>query len=134
MLVIQSGIRERKRQKNEVNKIHSSALSPYNAKDGEQNSSGRSPGFWLQTLLISPSHPKQDSGFSSHVRGDETLTSYSSATVSDLHRLPYSAETSCHGHLMKTLGIITSLSILIGFLPCQPVEWLGYVTKTPFFD
>jgi hypothetical protein len=67
MLVIQSGIRERKRQKNEVNKIHSSALSPYNAKDGEQNSSGRSPGFWLQTLLISPSHPKQDSGFSSHM-------------------------------------------------------------------
>jgi len=115
-------------------RCHNSALSPYNAKDGEQNSSGRSPGFWLQTLLISPSHPKQDSGFSSHVWGDETLTSYSSATASDLHRLPYSAAIRYRGHLMKTLGIITFLSILIGFLPCQPVEcsWCETLFRASF--
>jgi len=64
MLVTWDEIRARKRRKNEVNRIHRSALSPYNAKDREQSSSGRSPGFWLQTLLISPSHPKQDGGFS----------------------------------------------------------------------
>lgn len=46
------------------------------------------------------------------------LTSYSSATASDSHRLPYSTETSCQGHLVKTL-CITSLSILVGFPHCQ---------------
>jgi hypothetical protein len=50
------------------------------------------------------------------------LTSYSSATASDLHRLPYSAVTSCHGHLMKTLCMVTFVSIPIGFLYCQCVE------------
>jgi hypothetical protein len=58
MLVTWEEIREGQRQKNEAMRIHHSALSPYNAKDREQSSSGRSPGFWLQTLLISPSHPK----------------------------------------------------------------------------
>ena len=50
------------------------------------------------------------------------LTSYSSATASDLHRLPYSAVTSCHGHLMKTLCMVTFVSIHSGFLYCQCVE------------
>jgi len=55
-------------------------------------------------------------------KADEMLTSYSSATASVLHRLPYSAATLCHGHLMKTLCIVTFLSIPIGFLCCQRVE------------
>ena len=39
----------------------SAARSSY-AKDGEHPSSGRSPGSWLQTLLILPSHSIQNGG------------------------------------------------------------------------
>jgi hypothetical protein len=110
------GNKGRWRQKHEVHKIHSSALSPYNAKDREQAhqagllASGSkcfssTTGQWLLLSL----------------RGDEMLTSYSSATASDSHRLPYSTETSCQGHLVKTLCIVTSLSILIGFPHCQRI-------------
>ena len=56
----------------------SAARSSY-AKDGEHPSSGRSPGSWLQTLLILPSHSIQNSGWLSSSREDELLTSYSSA-------------------------------------------------------
>jgi hypothetical protein len=38
------------------------ARSSY-AKDREHPSSGRSPGSWLQTLLILPSHSIQNSGW-----------------------------------------------------------------------
>jgi|SRR5215467_92328 len=50
--------------------------------------SGRSPGFWLQALLDLPSHPLGQWLTLVHKREDELLTSYSSATASDLHRLP----------------------------------------------
>ncbi len=40
----------------------SAARSSY-AKDREHPSSGRSPGSWLQTLLILPSHSIQNSGW-----------------------------------------------------------------------
>ncbi len=40
----------------------SAARSSY-AKDREHPSSGRSPGSWLQTLLSSPSHSIQNSGW-----------------------------------------------------------------------
>jgi hypothetical protein len=54
------------------------ARSSY-AKDREHPSSGRSPGSWLQALLILPSHSMQNGGWLSSSRGDESLTSYSSA-------------------------------------------------------
>ena len=54
------------------------ARSSY-AKDYEHISSGRSPGFWLLTLLILPSHPISESGLISLTKEDESLTSYSSA-------------------------------------------------------
>ena len=54
------------------------ARSSY-AKDGEHPSSGRSPGSWLQSLLILPSHSIANSGWLSSSREDELLTSYSSA-------------------------------------------------------
>jgi hypothetical protein len=38
------------------------ARSSY-AKDGEHPSLGRSPGSWLQSLLILPSHSMQNSGW-----------------------------------------------------------------------
>ncbi len=63
-------------------------VRPFDAKERQLTSSGRSPDFWLQALLISPSHHLQDSGY---FLSDKLLTSYSSATVSDFHRLPYSA-------------------------------------------
>jgi len=66
----------------------SAARSSY-AKDCEHPSLGRSPGSWLQTLLILPSHSIQNSGWLSLSWEDELLTSYSSATAPDLHRLPY---------------------------------------------
>ncbi len=49
------------------------------AKDGELPSLGRSPGSWLQSLLILPSHSISNSGWLSSSREDELLTSYSSA-------------------------------------------------------
>jgi len=54
------------------------ARSSY-AKDREHPSSGRSPGSWLQSLLILPSHSMQNGGWLSSSREDELLTSYSSA-------------------------------------------------------
>jgi len=54
------------------------ARSSY-AKDHEQTSSGRSPGFWLQSLLILPSHSLWNSGFTCLMKMVDMLTSYSSA-------------------------------------------------------
>ena len=38
------------------------AARSFYAKDHEHISLGRSPGFWLQTLLVSPSHSILNSG------------------------------------------------------------------------
>jgi hypothetical protein len=54
------------------------ARSSY-AKDREQISSGRSPGFWLQSLLIQPSHSFLEQWLHWFHEKDEMLTSYSSA-------------------------------------------------------
>src|SRR5690349_1812504 len=56
------------------------------AKDHEQNSPGRSPDFWLRAT-----HQAFPFNKRTVARGDERITSYSSATASDFHRLPYSA-------------------------------------------
>jgi hypothetical protein len=49
--------------------------------------------------LIGPSHSCEQW----LIRVDETLASYSSATASALHRLPYSAEIVNFSHLMKKI-------------------------------
>ncbi len=65
---------------------------PHLAKDREQNLQGRSPGFWLQTHSILSSHPDtQDSD----IPFNRALTSHSSATAPDFHRLPYYAPALC---------------------------------------
>jgi len=78
------------------------ALAPrsFDAKDREQTKLGRSPGFWLQTHLFSPSHPQQDSGCASS-RCEEK--SCSPVTVARLRR------------------IRTDFPILLGFSPSHLV-------------
>jgi hypothetical protein len=44
-------------------------------------------------------------------RENEKLTGYSSATASDLHRLPYSARASASGHPMTTVDIWLNYSV-----------------------
>src|SRR5438270_51962 len=63
--------------------IHVLMLSPLNAKDREPISLGRFPGFWLQALLISPSHPAEDGGCPSELEE----MSCSPVTVARLHRI-----------------------------------------------
>jgi hypothetical protein len=82
----------------------SAARSSY-AKDYEHSSPGRSPDSWLQTLFVWPSHPLDARQWLVLILGEhEKLTSYSSATASDSHRLPYSARASGSGHPMTTVG------------------------------
>ena len=57
-----------------------------NAKDHKLNQPGRSPDSQFQTPSSKPSHPL----WTVAQRGKQ-LTGYSSATVLDLHQLPYSA-------------------------------------------
>ncbi len=71
---------------------------PHAAKDREQNSQGRSPGFWLQTPRILSSHPHVED---SDIPFDTLLTSHSSATAPDFHRLPYYALAPCQGHPVR---------------------------------
>jgi hypothetical protein len=54
------------------------ARSSY-AKDCEQASLGRSPGFWLLSLLILPSHSDMEQWLHLFDKMVEMLTSYSSA-------------------------------------------------------
>ncbi len=65
---------------------------PHVAKDREQNLQGRSPGSWLQTRSILSSHPCVGD---SDIPFDRVLTSHSSATAPDFHRLPYYASALC---------------------------------------
>ena len=53
------------------------------AKDREHTSSGRSPGSWLQTLLIQPSHSKRNGG----VLSSAERMSCSPVTVARLRRI-----------------------------------------------
>jgi hypothetical protein len=50
---------------------------------------------------------------------DELLTSYSSATASDLHRLPYYAQTRSQGHPVNILYLFYPHSIPVAILRCQ---------------
>jgi len=80
-----------------------SGTRSFDAKDREHTALGRSPGFWLQTRPILPSHPRVDSGFSS---GREEM-GCSPVTVARLHRIctdfPVVPETQDLGHLVRTL-------------------------------
>ena len=81
------------------------------AKDDEHTHSGRSPGFWLQTLLMQPSHSHNREQWLLPLlaKRDKLLTSYSSATASDLHRLPYYAQDVALGHPMGDNGLRDSV-------------------------
>ena len=98
------------------------ALAPrsFDAKDREQTKLGRSPGFWLQTHLFSPSHPQQDSGCASS-RCEEK--SCSPVTVARLRRnctgFPILPDFLSRPPSMNSMLVLTLLSIPISFLHCQ---------------
>src|SRR5579875_226332 len=66
------------------------AARSFYAKDHEHYASGRSPGFWLERFSCRLPIPSRTVAVLI-AESAELLTSYSSATASDLHRLPYSA-------------------------------------------
>ncbi len=96
---------------------------PHAAKDREQNSQGRSPDFWLQTHYILSSHP-QLSYKDSDISFDTLLTSHSSATAPDFHRLPYYALAECQGHPVR----ITLISVAcVVYLAIEDVvKWVWF--------
>src|SRR5437660_1023354 len=76
-------------------------LAPFTRRIMSIYTSGRSPGFWLLRAHLAFPFFRTVA-----YTVDETLASYSSATASALHRLPYSAEIVGFSHLMKNNFIV----------------------------
>jgi hypothetical protein len=94
-----------------------------NAKDHEQHSLGRSPGCWLQTHLISPSHSISDSGFPPETEVMSCLP----VTVARLRRtytdFPIMPEQGSSGHPVRMLDVVINVySIPIASSQCQIVD------------